>query len=129
MIAVAHGETEVPHRVGSGNGSGGGSGNGSGGFGHALIAAVAALSPATAAAVSCEAGVNTPDENDDEAAGLCSVCMEAPLSILAPCGHLLLCHQCCDDIRSASNMVRLMFTTCSLRHKTVLEIYRVLTLN
>ena len=107
VTAVALGETEVPHRVGSGNGSGGGSGNGSGGFGHALIAAVAALSPATAAAVSCEAGVNTPDENDDEAAGLCSVCMEAPLSILlAPCGHLLLCHQCCEDIRSSSNMVR-----------------------
>ena len=131
---VALGETEAPHQVGSGNGSSGGSGNGSGGgsggFGHAPTAAVAALlSPAPAAAVSCEAGINTPDENDDEAAGLCSVCMEAPLSILAPCGHLLLCHQCCDDIRSASNMVRLMFTTCSLRHKTVLEIYRVLTLN
>ena len=33
--------------------------------------------------------------------------MEAPLSILlAPCGHVELCHKCCESVRAADNLVR-----------------------
>ena len=45
---------------------------------------------------------------DEEDGGLlCSVCMEAPLSILlAPSGHVELCHKCCERIQAAGNLVR-----------------------
>ena len=45
--------------------------------------------------------------DEDDGPPLCSVCMEAPLSILlAPCGHIELCHKCCESIRAADNLVR-----------------------
>ena len=48
---------------------------------------------------------------DEEGSQLCSVCMEAPKSILlAPCGHLELCQKCCKGIRAADNLVR--WTIC-----------------
>ena len=44
---------------------------------------------------------------EEDGSLLCSVCMEAPLSImLAPCGHVELCHKCCESIRAADNLVR-----------------------
>ena len=53
-----------------------------------------------------------PDEDDDSR--LCSVCMEAPLTImLAPCGHYNLCHKCFASIWAADKLVRYARITSS----------------
>ena len=55
----------------------------------------------------CNSGVGiVPADDEDDGSLLCSVCMEAPLSILlAPCGHIL-SHECCASIQAADNLVR-----------------------
>ena len=48
-----------------------------------------------------------PANEDDDGSLLFSVCMEAPLSImLAPCGHVELCHKCFESIQAVDNLVR-----------------------
>ena len=51
-------------------------------------------------------GTGIVPADEDDGSPLCSVCMEAPPSILlAPCGHIELCHKCCESIRAADNLV------------------------
>ena len=46
------------------------------------------------------------EEGEDDDSRLCVVCMEAPCSVLlAPCGHTVLCRECCEGIRVSSNQV------------------------
>ena len=63
--------------------------------------------PLPAAATSTERGGGDRGGRDDEEDRLCSVCLEAPKCILlAPCGHVVLCHTCVKDVRAANNLVR-----------------------
>ena len=75
---------------------------------HAEISDVGAV---TALLALSQAPSERIDEED--VLRLCSVCMDAPISVLlAPCGHIALCHKCCDSIRAVDNRVRYLWLVC-----------------
>ena len=64
-----------------------------------------AVGGATYSSSTSDGGVRVPADEDD-GSPLCSVCMDAPPStLLAPCGHIVLCHKCCESVRAADNLV------------------------
>jgi 1-acyl-sn-glycerol-3-phosphate acyltransferase len=69
--------------------------------GHAPRAGDPAAVARQLAAAAERAGMHDDDLDDDEA---CVVCLAAARdTVLVPCGHVVLCSDCCEDVKAGSN--------------------------
>jgi len=69
------------------------------------------------AAAAQQAGLHESDLADDEA---CVICLAEPRdTVLVPCGHVVLCASCCDDVMSSASK------ECPICRKEIQEVIEV----